>query len=398
MRRRRKARAGDYGSGVRGPALIPVGVPFLCVGAGILIYMFFCWRTFLESASWKSVPARIESVEFKTHSDGDGTTYSVECAYTYEFRGREYRGARVGIMGGADSVYRDHSRRYRILREHKDSGKPYLALVDPECPERAVLFREPRTSMYVLVPFGLVFFGVGAGLIAAGIWWKRKMKRDRELTRELGTRPWLFREDWRDLRVRASTARELAIAWAVGLGMPVFVSMFVIVSLADGLPLFAEVLIWAFAALGVLLFLGAMLVTVRQLFHATPELALTEIPIVPGRKLVAAIQTRKPISADRVDLVLSCTETRAGEKAHRKVLYRKAVAVHPEGTRTDADKTLIPVVTGIPGNLPDSRHWPGHQVAWKLKLKARTFPVSLRVSFDLPVFQADESEIQKRQA
>ena len=374
--------------------LIVFGLPFLGAGLGVLIYAALCWKTYFESSSWERVPARIESVELKSHSDSDGTTYSVECRYSYEFEGRGYAGTRVGIMGGSSSNYKTHRRRCGVLKKHMDAEEPFLAFVDPDDPQRALLFREPEVWMFVLLPFGLVFAGVGAGIMGGGVVAKRRRRR-KELALDMGERPWFVRDDWREMRVRASTVKDLTVAWGVGIGLPLFVSIFLIV--ADEAPFFAKAIIWLFAAIAVLAFLGAIVSTLRALLHGVPVLALTELPIVPGRRMVAAVQTRRPLDADRAELILSCTERSSGKNATLQELHKEKLAVDAASMRTDADRTLLPVVIDIPEGLPGRRDDESPFITWSLEVKAPTFPVALEAKFDLPVFQTDESEIQKRQ-
>jgi hypothetical protein len=424
-------------SGPRGGCLVVFGLPFLAVGLGVMTYAWACWKTYLESADWAEVPATVKDVQFETNSGNDGTTYSVACSYSYEFKGRMHHGTRVGIMGGSSSSYKLHRRRYEILKEHMDAGKPYQALVDPDDPTRSLLFREDMdTWMYVLFPFGLVFAGAGAGCMGAGVYQRRKRARREELKRELGERPWLFREDWRDFRVRALTWMQISVLWTASIGGAVFLSVFHIFLLSEeGAPLFAKIIVWALTAAAGLALLNAVLVTIRQFVHGTPELVLNELPVVPGRKLVAVMRTtRRPIDASRVAFRLVCRKrvtTRSGGETTTTYedIYKKELEVDAGSLVADGEGTLVPVVAEIPASLPgtgedEESFGPGGRgeerdskpvgrvrrrflsrdhrsdaptYDWKLEVVARTFPVALKAAFDLPVFEADESEIRKRQ-
>ena len=383
--------------------LILFGLPFLGAGLGVLIYAGLCWKTYFESSSWERVPAYIESVELKSHTGDDGTTYSVECRYGYEFRGREYHGTRVGIIGGTSSSYELHRKRYDVLKRHMDAEESFPALVDPEDPRRSILFRgEVDVWMYALPFLGLSFFLVGLGAGVAGIVIHRAGRRREMRAREFGDKPWLFRDDWRDFRVRASVRMQLVVPWGFVIFGAVFLPVFHIL-FADEEAFLAKLVLWGLTGAIGLVFLAAVAVTVRMIVHGRPELVLTELPIVPGRRLVAAMRTtRRPIDPARVKLTISCQKqvtTRSGRETSTRYedVYREALEVEADSMASEGPRTLVPVVFDIPAGLPGRGQgfFPG--AYWSLEVKARSFPISFWASFELPVFQTDESEIRKRQ-
>jgi len=80
---------------------------FLLVGLGVG-YGFFI-RPVLQIAAarnWSAVPCEILSSRVKTHSDSDGSTYSVDVVYRYTYQNRNYTANRYHFFSGSSSGYK----------------------------------------------------------------------------------------------------------------------------------------------------------------------------------------------------------------------------------------------------------------------------------------------------
>lgn len=132
---------------------------FLVVGLGMLA--FFVWpiyKTVVARASWSEVPCEILDSRVESHSDGDGTTYSVEVRYRYSVGGRSYESDRYRFLQGSSSGYEGKAR----VVESLPTGAVTTCRVDPENPAEAVLFTGWSWAN-LLVLFPLPFVAVGAG-------------------------------------------------------------------------------------------------------------------------------------------------------------------------------------------------------------------------------------------
>ena len=282
-------------------------LPFLLTGLGVAAWGVHSWMLYARSGSWQKVPATVQSVEFVEHTDSDGdTTYSVKATYQYTVNGEAYTGHRVGVMGGSSSSYGMHHRRYAELKAAHDSGKPVTALVDPKDPAEALLYREKETWLLVMIPFGLVFAGAGVLMMGLGISALRRGRKLADIAATDANRLWDARSDWAAGRVRASTVKDMAVYWGFGIGISVFMSVFVIAMAKEDAPLFAKIIIGLFCLVAAFLVLKAVTLTVRVLAQGTPELFLSEVPIVPGRTVLAAVRTHRPLEADRWQVRLRC--------------------------------------------------------------------------------------------
>lgn len=127
---------------------------------------------------------RILSAQVKRHSDSDGTTYSVDIVYAYEFDGRQYKSNRYGFVGGSSSGYKGKA---RIVEYYKTAASP-VCFVNPDGPWEAVLKRGWHLGL-LLALFPLPFLAIGVG----GVIWTIKNSGKHKL--KATTEQWLPEQD-----------------------------------------------------------------------------------------------------------------------------------------------------------------------------------------------------------
>lgn len=152
-------------SETRSPKAMGRGCMFFFFGiffvAGAAMTWFMTVRPvlgILEARSWPEVPCTVTSSHVQSHSDSDGTTYSVEVTYTYEIDGREYNGDRYDFSVGSSSGYQHKA---DIVERHPP-GSETLCRVDPEDPQRSVMSVGFNLE-YLWGLFPLPFLLVGLG-------------------------------------------------------------------------------------------------------------------------------------------------------------------------------------------------------------------------------------------
>ncbi|MFT3869096.1 MAG: DUF3592 domain-containing protein [Nibricoccus sp.] len=136
---------------------------FLLVGLGIG-YSFFLRPVFQIAAArdWTAVPCQILSSRVRTHSDSDGSTYSVDIVYRYTHQNRTYTSNRYHFFTGSSSGYDGKA---EAVRQYP-AGVQRTCYVDPAQPSSAVLDRGFTSNLWFgLIPF--VFALVGGGGIYA---------------------------------------------------------------------------------------------------------------------------------------------------------------------------------------------------------------------------------------
>ena len=112
----------------------------------------------IDARSWSAVPCVVESSKIRSHSSDDGTTYSVDILYRYEFDGRTYKSNRYEFIGGSSS---GRSGKEAIIRQYPRGAKK-TCYVNPDDPAEAVLQRG-LSWMFLLGLLPLVFSAVGFG-------------------------------------------------------------------------------------------------------------------------------------------------------------------------------------------------------------------------------------------
>ena len=155
--------------GKRNLVLSVFGLPFLGMG------LFFCWigglSPILQSQAaenWPQVPCTITKSYVESHSDSDGTTYSVEIRFTYERNGKTYFGENY-TFGNMSSSGR--ASKAAIVRKYPE-GSSQICFVNPTDPYDAVITTEVGWLPWGIIGFSSIFILVGAGLFIGGFYRK----------------------------------------------------------------------------------------------------------------------------------------------------------------------------------------------------------------------------------
>lgn len=141
--------------------------------AGLAFSSFFAfgaWRSF-KALSWRETPCTLEESAVRTHSDSDGSTYSIAVRYAYTVDGAAYQSERFNFLGGSSSAYDSKA---EWVAAHP-AGTRMSCWIDPDDPAEAVLERGLSWE-YLLVLIPGVFVAVGLG---GGIWAFRGWRRER---------------------------------------------------------------------------------------------------------------------------------------------------------------------------------------------------------------------------
>lgn len=144
---------------------------FLLAGLGFSMFFVVPAVHVIQASSWRAVPCEIVSSSVASHSDSDGTTYSIEISYRYRVDGRSYTGNRYRFLGGSSSG----SEGKQKVVDSLPPGTTTTCWVDPDDPSASVLDRGFHWE-YLLVLLPLVFVAVGAGGIVFSLRKGRKLR------------------------------------------------------------------------------------------------------------------------------------------------------------------------------------------------------------------------------
>lgn len=160
------------------------GLPFFSMG------FLFCWMGALgpiyksiTSGSWPQVPCVITTSEVESHSDSDGTTYSVNIEFEYTYGVENY-------IGGSYDFNEVNSSGYKGKKKVVDTypvGSEALCWVNPDKPEKAVLSRRVPGIVYFIIPFTSIFMLVGLAIMLGSLGlvpkkWKEPSSPSKQIT------------------------------------------------------------------------------------------------------------------------------------------------------------------------------------------------------------------------
>ena len=137
---------------------------FLLVGLGMSLFFLLPALKVAKARSWREVPCAVIESRVRTHSDSDGSTYSVDILYEYEAGGRTRRSNRYEFLGGSSGGQTPKD----AIVAANPPGTRRSCWVNPENPDDVVMHRGlSKTYWIVLVP--MLFAAVGGGGIVYAI-------------------------------------------------------------------------------------------------------------------------------------------------------------------------------------------------------------------------------------
>jgi hypothetical protein len=370
----------------------------MAVGVAALCFALNDVWSWTQMSRWQPVPAELESLDLRTGSTDDSTTYRVRATYRYTFAGRSYTADRVAIDRMADNIGSFQHDLYASLRAARAVGR-VTAYVDPAQPSSATLNRELRPLLLVFeAAFALVFGGVGVALVLGGKLGARRLAEKRELESRYPDQPWRWRADWAAGDIRSSSR-------ATAYGAAAFAALWNVVAIPTGIFVWPEIERGHYAALVGLLFpiAGAGLafwatlqwLRARRVKGAT--LHLQRVPIALGSRLRGTIRVDGTTDdAREFSIEVSCIEKhrargRNGESSER-IAWQNRWTVPREQCEVAPTYASIPLDLGIPLELPaaTARDEPD-EVVWLLDVNAKCRGPDLWMRFELPVFTGERA-------
>jgi len=351
---------------------------------------------------WEEVPAQILEAELVTSRGSDSTTYKVKARYSYRYNGRDYKGSRVSLHGGSDNIGSFHQRTYRELKRHKDSGLPFRCFVDPGNPYESVLFRKLRWGLLLLkTVFGLVFSGVGLGLMALGIVARKKTKDEDAQKAAHPDKPWLWRKDWAEGMVTSSNRGTMIFACAFAAFWNLIAWPVTILVLRDVLAGEEErkaLFVLLFPAAGAGLATWAVRSIVRWRKFGQSRFQMPEVPGVLGGRLAGVVHAPVHITPeDGFHLTLSCVnKVTSGSGKNRstkeRILWQEKRVMKRELLERDKTRSAIPVLFAVPyDQQPTNDEDSDNEILWRLTVSAKVPGVDYESRFEVPVFKTEAS-------
>ncbi len=354
-----------------------------------------------EARSWVEVPAQILSAELEVSSGSDSTTYSVNARYRYTYRGKTYTGTRVSFHGGADNIGSFHQDTAAKLREAQTTDALVPCYVDPEAPEEAVLFRQVRWGMVMFLGlFGLLFGGVGFGIMIFGVIGSRRVAADERRQQEKPQEPWTWKQDWADGRILSSNKKTLifstgfALFWNL-ISLPV---LFIVPTEVSEKGNYLALLGLVFPLVGFGLIIWAVRSWLRWRRFGESIFEMPKVPGIVGGPLagvVRATMARPPETSFRQ--TLSCVQIRrtsSGKNSNttEKVIWQERRKIKRSSLTSTGKEVTIPVFFAIPYDARETDEKDSsNRTVWRLEVEAEVPGIDYSASFEVPVFMTPES-------
>lgn len=383
------------------------GSIFICVGLGIGGFMYFpALFDWWQSKHWVEVPCWVEHVELKTSRGSKGsTTYTVEARYRYDYRGRNYHGERVGLLSGGDNIGDFHQRAYEELRRFEGQEKPFHCLVNPAKPEQAILYRDLRWGLLLLMSaFPMIFTLVGGLVAFGGMAAAREIKSILTLQAQHPTAPWKWKREWAGSEITASKdgfgAWSAITAWIYLVQLPLTATVLASGALSE-----------SYSALAVFIPLVLGLIPLRAVWKRLRMRRLLgslcfsprHWPMRPGALLEGKLHFTQPLSpmASLEVKVLSKRKTTRGHgkqsSTTEEILWQQNITLSAAQAQQENQSWVLPLRLKLSPDFPGQDSQPSlnelrspKEIQWAMEVSGPQGMKSL--SLPLPVFgEADKT-------
>ena len=381
--------------------LVLFALPFAAVGVVMTVLTVRSLLYWLKVQEWAETPCTIVEASLKESTDEDGTTYRAVARYKYQWAGREYECDVVGVHGGSDNLGKFQRNKAAELMKYQQSGKPFRCFVNPNDPSEALLYRDLRVGMLAFkAMFGVVFGGVGFGLLVAGIWGAKTVRQEKQLRELHPAEPWKTRKDWASGRIRSSR-------WGPVVGMAFFSLIWNAISWTvaaafffgdEDMPIWVVAICLGFPVIGLIMLGYTVYLAIGATRWSGSELELATLPGVVGGRLAGVIHAPAGLElAESFLLTLTCFQKKTRSTSDGTETYEDAVwQADQEIVKTlggeHAGKTVIPVGFTIPYEQHPTDEDAGF--LWRLEVQAEMPGVDYRASFEVPVFKTEESSAE----
>jgi hypothetical protein len=256
---------------------------------------------------------------------------------------------------------------------------------------------------WLLLTFGLVFCGIGFGLIFAVLYGGRYARRRERLQAEHPAEPWLWRADWAQGRANSKTRGSAIAGWVFAIfwnavSMPI---AFLVLPQALRQKSAGALVGLVFPAAGVYLLIRAIRQTIALAEFGNTYFEMSSVPGVVGRELNGQIEARFPHSPDHgVHLRLSCVhrmQTGSGntQSTTENIVWRDEADLASGQLCPGPNGTTIPVHFDIPLDAQATeKRSPRDEFVWVLEALADVPGVDYHDIFEVPVFRTQQTPTQ----
>ena len=380
--------------------LLVFSLPFAIAGLSMLGWALWGIVGWQQAQSWVETPATLLETKLKRNNSSDGSTSQATARYRYEYAGKQYESDRVALYSGSDNLGSFQEDLAKKLERKFKAEEPWTAFVNPDDPAEAVLDRSLRPWFTLFkLGFGLIFAGVGIGMIVGGRIMARREREKQQLAEQYPDEPWKVRQDWAAGRINSGQKYAVWLAWGIAFFWN-FISWSACLgafSSDKNLPLWTYAIIFGFPLIGLFLLGLAVYVTWQRIRWGNSTFEMASVPGVVGGQLAGVIHVPAQLRPDE-GILLSLTRY---ERKTRRSSDGDETYHDPQWQR---DKLITRTMPGTQGGtaIPVAFHIPFEQhptdeeegQLWKLEATSNTPGVNYQAEFEVPVFRTEDSSAE----
>ena len=388
------------------------------------------WRSWYAMQSWQPSYAKLLSVS--------GSENNTQASYRYDYGGKTYQGDRVYVAEFKDNIGSYHTDLLRQLRTHYQSGQRLPVWVNPLSPYEAVIDRNMRWGLFVLMTvFCSIFIFIGLAVIYGSIKgaskpvksstlpllelrreWKEKRKdpnfshsflefcqyRYEELQQpddvDLNHVDWQGRKGWETARVASNATKGVWFFWIFALLWNAISSpIFFIIPDEIKSGNYAALIALLFPLVGLFLIYKAIASTLEYRHFGRILFEMDPFPgaiggHVGGRIQVSRLPYQKAIEAKEIWVRLECVYSYvsgSGKNRSRRESIKWAEQGKPQ-IDSQGQCVGLQFRFDVPADLPNADvEQKNAYHFWRLTVKADVSGVDLNRTYNIPVFNTGET-------
>ncbi|MHC4915609.1 MAG: hypothetical protein ACYTGB_08965 [Planctomycetota bacterium] len=261
------------------------------------------------------------------------------------------------------------------------------------------------SGFWVLLGLGLVFIVMGLATSGLGVWMFFTALSRLQALKTSPERPWRADPRWRKGFVfRARSALNVLACWGGFVVAALFIVPVALTVFTGSQDALLKGVVFVFVMLLPALLGVSVYVTLRWLKYGSAQLVLSEMPVVPGRRLRCTVRCPGSVTEKRgFKAGLKCVTTTSLDVPRLGVdlLPDSITEIHcdhsVEAARApSAGGTAVLVEIDVPGDLPPTGVDGSTSTLWYLTVSAATPGLNFTVTFELPVFRVSDEELIER--
>lgn len=254
---------------------------------------------------------------------------------------------------------------------------------------------------WIGVIFGSGFALIGLLIMAWGFQVPRRARQLQAIQSAHPTEPWMWRDDWAQGRAIGQSVASTGTAWMFAIfwnGISWFSVWAAFQKPQPSGKQWGYLVLAIFPAVGIGLFVWAMVNTLRRMRFGKTAMQLQTVPAALGGDLRGTIDARLPYPLPHgINLALTCVNrVTSGSGNNRStfdhIVWQGKQELGAERIMAGPMGSTIPVDIEVPRNLPGSSpEKSDNQILWLLRAEADLPGVDFDETYEVPVFETSAS-------